>query len=348
MCSRGPPPKIFKEVLASRFRVCRPIRFSRTQNRTARVRIRCFQLKNNQNVSKKSRRAPQSVCFLRSGGDWCHAIPMNITIKDLLDAGVHFGHQVRRFNPKSKKFVFDNRNGISVIDLEKTYARLEAATRFIEETVASGKDVLFVGTKKQAKEVIREAAASCNMPFAAERWLGGTLTNWVTVKRSKDKFKRYLRMEAEGEFEKMHNKEVAAIRREMSRMRRNFEGIVDVEEMPGAIFVIDTRNEEIAVEEGRRLRIPIVALVDTNSDPSLVDYPIPGNDDSIKSIRIIVEAVLDAVQAGLARRSTPDSAPVRTLTPVVSAPVTEEQVPVTYPSRKDEDNTVPETFSSDD
>lgn len=273
---------------------------------------------------------------------------MNITIKDLLDAGVHFGHQVRRFNPKSKKFVFDNRNGISVIDLEKTFNRMEAATAFIEETVAAGKDILFVGTKKQAKEVIREAATSCGMPFAAERWLGGTLTNWVTVKRSKDKFKRYMRMESEGEFEKMHNKEVAAIRREMSRMRRNFEGIVDLENMPGAIFVVDTRNEEIAVEEGRRLRIPVVALVDTNSDPSVIDYPIPGNDDSIKSIRIVIEAAVDAVQAGLARRSTPDSAPARTLTPVVSAPVTDEQVPVTYPSGKGGDESVPETFSSED
>ncbi len=275
---------------------------------------------------------------------------MNITIKDLLDAGVHFGHQVRRFNPKSKKYVFDNRNGISVIDLEKTYSQLEKASGFIEELVASGKNLLFVGTKKQAKEILREAATSCNMPYASERWLGGTLTNWVTIKRSIDKYRRYLRMEASGEFEKMHNKEVAAIRREMSRMRRNFEGIVDLEGMPSAIFVVDTKNEEIAVEEARRLNIPLIALVDTNSDPSLIDYPIPGNDDSIKAIRIVVEVVLDAVQAGLARRSTQDSsAAFRTITPVVSAPVTDEQVPVTFPTRgSGEEATVPETFSSDD
>ena len=178
---------------------------------------------------------------------------MNITIKDLLDAGVHFGHQLRRFNPKSKKFVFANRHGISVIDLEKTYARLEAAAKFVEETVAGGKDVLLVGTKRQARDLIKEAAISCNMPYATTRWLGGTLTNFVTVRRSIEKYKQYLKWEGDGTLDKMHNKESAAIRREMSRMNRNFEGIVDLEGMPGALFVVDTKMEDIAVAEANRL-----------------------------------------------------------------------------------------------
>jgi small subunit ribosomal protein S2 len=272
---------------------------------------------------------------------------MNITIKDLLDAGVHFGHQVRRFNPKSKKFVFANRSGISVIDLEKTYARLEAAAAYVEQVVAGGKDVLLVGTKRQARDVLKEAAVTTNMPYATSRWLGGTLTNFVTVRRSIDKYKQYMRWENDGTLDKMHNKESAAVRREMSRMNRNFEGIVDLEQMPGALFVVDTKTEDIAVAEANRLKIPVIALVDTNSDPSKLDYPIPGNDDSLKSIRIIVEVILDAIQAGLAQRAQPETAPTRTVTPVIEAPIVEGQIPVTA-IRSSEGDEVPESFSSDD
>ncbi len=274
---------------------------------------------------------------------------MNITLKDLLDAGVHFGHQKRRFNPKSKKFVFDTRSGISVIDLEKTYERLEAGCKFIEQIVAGGKSVLLVGTKRQAKDLIKEAAISSNMPYATSRWLGGTLTNFVTVRRSIDKYKQYLQWEGDGTLDKMHNKESSAIRREMSRMNRNFEGIIDVTEMPGALFVVDTKTEEIAVAEANRLKIPVVALVDTNSDPSKLQYPIPGNDDSIKSIRIIVEAILDAIQAGLAQRSQPEAIQTRTVTPVVEDTAVETQVPVTAIRSEEEDSDqVPETFSTDE
>jgi small subunit ribosomal protein S2 len=274
---------------------------------------------------------------------------MNITIKDLLDAGVHFGHQLRRFNPKSKKFVFDNRHGISVIDLEKTYARLEAAAKFVEETVAGGKDVLLVGTKRQAKDLIKEAAISSNMPYATTRWLGGTLTNFVTVRRSIDKYKQYMRWENDGTLDKMHNKESSAIRREMSRMNRNFEGIIELEKMPGALFVVDTKTEDIAVAEANRLKIPVIALVDTNSDPSKVDYPVPGNDDSIKSIRIIVEAIMDGIQAGLVQRAQPEAIQTRTVKPVIESPTVENQVPVTAIRPDDEgDDAVPESFSSDD
>ena len=271
---------------------------------------------------------------------------MNITIKDLLDAGVHFGHQLRRFNPKSKKFVFANRHGISVIDLEKTYARLEAAAKFVEETVAGGKDVLLVGTKRQARDLIKEAAISCNMPYATTRWLGGTLTNFVTVRRSIEKYKQYLKWEGDGTLDKMHNKESAAIRREMSRMNRNFEGIVDLEGMPGALFVVDTKMEDIAVAEANRLKIPVVALVDTNSDPSLLEYPIPGNDDSL---RTIPGSEWDPLEAGLAQRAQPEAIQTRTVRPVIEAPAVEDQVPVTAIRADDDDNDViPESFSTDD
>jgi len=274
---------------------------------------------------------------------------MNITIKDLLDAGVHFGHQLRRYNPRSKKFVFDNRHGISIIDLEKTYANLEKASAYLEDTIASGKQVLFVGTKRQAQEVLREAAISCQMPFCVNRWLGGTLTNFATVKGSIDKYKKYLAWEADGTMDKLPNKEAAAIRRDMQRMSRNFEGLLEMEKTPAAMFVVDTRNEEIAVAEAIRLGIPVIGLVDTNSDPTILTHPIPGNDDSIKSIRIVVETLMDAIQAGVARR---EAAPSQVRNSVLSRgeTVKEEQLPVTarsiqVPGAANAD--IPETYSSD-
>ncbi|RME73626.1 MAG: 30S ribosomal protein S2, partial [Verrucomicrobia bacterium] len=227
---------------------------------------------------------------------------MNITPKDLLDAGVHFGHQTKRWNPRFKGFLFDHRQGISIIDLTKTHACLEKACQFLEETVANGNDVLFVGTKRQAQEIIREAAATTGMPFCVNRWMGGTLTNFETIKRSIAKYKRYQEMETSGELAKLPKKESSAIKREMDRMHRNLEGITGLTEPPKAMIVIDINYEDIAVAEARRLNIPVVALVDTNSDPSLVDYPIPGNDDAVKSIRIIVEALVEAIQNGLSQR----------------------------------------------
>ena len=227
---------------------------------------------------------------------------MNTTPKDLLDAGVHFGHQLRRWNPKSKPYVYDNRNGISIIDLEKTHMLLEKAYAKIEEVISSGKDVLFIGTKKQAQEIMREAAASCQMPFCVNRWMGGGLTNFATIKSSLAKYRRFLKMDQDGELEKLPGKEEAAIRRQMSRMNRNFEGMLEVNDLPAAVFVVDTKNEEIAVAEANRLGIPVIGLVDTNSDPTVLDYPIPGNDDAVKSIRIIVETILEAAQSGLSQR----------------------------------------------
>lgn len=274
---------------------------------------------------------------------------MNITIKDLLDAGVHFGHQLRRYNPKSKKFVFDNRNGVSIIDLEKTYACLEKATAYVEQTVAAGGSVLFVATKRQAQEIIREAAIASQMPYCSTRWLGGSLTNWATVKRSLDKYKRYLAMETDGSLHKLPNKEQSMIRRDMARMKRNFEGLLEIKGPPDALFVVDTKTEAIAVAEANRLGIPVVGLVDTNSDPTLIQYPVPGNDDSIKSIRIIVEAIMEAAQTGLSQRSA-NQASAKPIAPIIREAITEEQVPVTVrtPASAEDENIIPETYSSDD
>jgi len=263
---------------------------------------------------------------------------MNVSVKDLLDAGVHFGHQIRRWNPKSKPFVYDNRHGISIINLEKTYDLLEQATQAIQEIVASGKQVLLVGTKRQAKEPIRELAGATNMPFCVNRWMGGTLTNYETVSASIGKYKKFLRMEEDGSLDKMHGKESAAIKRQMTRMRRDFEGLLNLQGLPGAVFLIDSHNEEIAVAEANRLKIPVIALVDSNSDPSILSHPIPGNDDSTKSIRIIVDVILDAIQSGLSNRI---EAPTRRkdITPVALEPdflENEDEPEVTLPEGYDE------------
>lgn len=229
---------------------------------------------------------------------------MNVTVKDLLDAGVHFGHQTKRWDPRSKPYIFDHRQGVSIIDLGKTHVALQQACNFLENLVADGGVVLFVGTKRQAQDIMREAATTSGMPYCVNRWLGGTLTNFQTIRRSIAKFKNYQRMETSGEMAKLPKKEESAIKREMARMQRNFDGILDMENLPGALFVIDVKHENIAVAEGRRCEIPSVALVDSNSDPTTVTHPIPGNDDAVKSIRVIVDAVVGAVQQGLSQRES--------------------------------------------
>ena len=247
---------------------------------------------------------------------------MNITEKDLFDAGMHFGHQKRRWNPKSKKFVFDHRHGVSIIDLEKTVACLKKAHSFVEEHIASGKNILFVGTKRQAQEILRELAQSTQMPFCVNRWLGGTLTNFQTIQQSLRKYKKFLGMESDGSLDKLHKKEGSAIRREMARMNRNFEGLLEVKKLPEALFVIDTKNEYIAVAEARKLGIPVIAIVDTNSDPSLVDYPIPANDDAVKSIRVVIDIVMDGIQSGLKRR--PSESRSKDIKPILAQAIQEE------------------------
>jgi len=233
---------------------------------------------------------------------------MNITVKDLLDAGVHFGHQTRRWNPRSKPYIFDHRQGVSIIDLGKTFVALQQACDFVENLVAEGGVVLFVGTKRQAQDLVREAATGTGMPYCVHRWLGGTLTNFATIKRSIAKFKHYQQMETSGEMAKLPKKEESAIKREMARMQRNFDGILEMDNLPGALFVIDVNHENIAVAEAKRCGIPCLALVDSNSDPTTVTHPIPGNDDAVKSIRIIVDTMVEAVQQGLAQRDSRRSA----------------------------------------
>ena len=233
---------------------------------------------------------------------------------------------------------YDNRHGISIIDLEKTYDLLEKAAQAVEEIVSHGKQVLLVGTKRQAQEPIRELAAATNMPFCVNRWMGGTLTNHETVSTSLAKYKKFLRMEDDGSLDKLPGKESAAIRRQMSRMHRNFEGLLNLQGLPSALFVIDSHNESIAIAEANRLKIPVIALVDSNSDPSLLTHPIPGNDDSTKSIRIIVDVILDAIQSGASRRvETPTRR--KDITPIAQEPdfVDQEDEPeVTLPEGYEE------------
>jgi len=251
---------------------------------------------------------------------------MNVTPKDLLDAGVHLGHQTKRWNPRSKPYVFDHRQGITIIDLEKTHAALEKACTFIENLVAHGDDVLLVGTKRQAQELIREAASTTGMPYVTTRWMGGTLTNFETIKKSLAKFKKYQAMDVSGELAKFSSKEESAIRREMARMTRNFDGIIGMTALPRAMFVIDTTYEAIAVAEAKRMNIPSIGLVDTNSDPTQLTHPIPGNDDAAKSVRIIIETIVEAIQAGLAHRETRRATPVEVQAAAASGEVDLDKV----------------------
>jgi small subunit ribosomal protein S2 len=227
---------------------------------------------------------------------------MKTSPKELFEAGVHIGHQQKRWNPKTRPYIYAHRGGISIINLEKTCEQINRAWDFIGDAVASGQNVWFVGTKKQARDIIREGASAVDMPFCANRWLGGTLTNFQTIERSLIKYKKFIKMEEDGELAKFPKKELASIRRVMNRMHNNFEGLMKIESLPGALFVVDTKHEYIAVAEARRVGIPVVAMVDTNSDPTTVDYPILSNDDSAKSIRLILGTLLEGVQDGLSRR----------------------------------------------
>ena len=220
---------------------------------------------------------------------------LSIGIKELLEAGVHFGHQTRRWNPKMKQFIFDARNGIHIIDLSRTLAQLEAACEFLSTTCRKGGQVLFVGTKKQAQEAVKEAAKACNQHYVTERWLGGTMTNFNTVKRSIARLKQIEKMETDGSINDYVKQEQSMLRREAGRLMKNFEGIRTMEKFPAAMFVVDIKREHNAIAEGRRLNIPIVALVDTNCNPDLVEYPIAGNDDAIRSVRMVLTTVVQTI-----------------------------------------------------
>ena len=227
---------------------------------------------------------------------------MKVTPQELFEVGAHIGHQRRRWNPKTRPYIFDHRNGITIIDLVKTCKQIEDACEVAKNVVSGGGDIWFVGTKKQAKDVMKEGATAVDMPFCVNRWLGGTLTNFQTVERSLNKYKKFLRLEESGDLAKMHKKEAAAIKREMNRMHSNFEGLMKVEELPGALFVIDVLQEHIAVAEARKIGIPMMAVVDTNSDPTVVDYPIMCNDDSMKAIRMVIGLLIEGIQEGISIR----------------------------------------------
>ncbi len=241
-----------------------------------------------------------------------------VSMKQLLEAGVHFGHQTRRWNPKMKRFIHGERNGIYVIDLNQTLERTATAYSFVRDLVAEGGSVLFVGTKKQAQEAIQGYAEKCNMPYVNERWLGGMLTNHETMSKRVAKMKEYQRMRDSGEFEAMPKKEALLISRELAKLERNLFGIRDMEKKPSAVFILDTQKEHIAVTEANKLGIPIIAVVDTNCDPDLVTYAIPGNDDAIRSGHLMTRVMCDAVLEGrfIRSRSAPageePTGPVRT------------------------------------
>ncbi len=265
---------------------------------------------------------------------------LTIGLKELLEAGVHFGHQTRRWNPKMKPFIFEARSGIHIIDLSKTVTQLEAATAFLFETARQGGEILFVGTKKQAQSAVKEAAVACGAMHVTERWLGGTLTNFSTLKRSLERLRTIEKMEADGSILNYVKQEQSMIRREAGRLKKNLDGIrIMAQKLPAAMFIVDIKREHNAVAEARRLKIPLLALVDTNCDPDLVDYPVAGNDDAIRSVRLILSVVLEAVSRGraeyeakYARRKTvenPEGAPAATAAATAPATVaTPEAAPV--------------------
>jgi small subunit ribosomal protein S2 len=218
-----------------------------------------------------------------------------VTMKSLLESGVHFGHQVKRWDPRMKKYIFAERNGIHIIDLQKTIQSIKDAYDAVRKRVSAGKTVLFVGTKKQAQQAIQKEAERCGMYYVNNRWLGGMLTNFVTIKKSLLRLKKLEKMEIDGTFENLTKKEIASLGKERSKLQKNLGGIKEMKELPGILFIIDTRKEAIAVAEAQRQGIPIIAVVDTNCNPDGIDYPIPGNDDAIRAITLFTQIIANAV-----------------------------------------------------
>jgi len=227
-----------------------------------------------------------------------------VSMKNLLEAGVHFGHQTRRWNPKMKPFIFTERNGIYILDLQKTLARIEETYSFVRDIASEGGTVLFVGTKKQAQESIKEEAERCEMPYVNNRWLGGMLTNFNTIKKRIDRLKKLEAMSDDETTALLPKKEVLKLQKEYLKLERNLGGIKNLEGLPSAVYIVDTRKERIALKEARRLEIPIIGIVDTNCDPDEVDYIIPGNDDAIRAVALITKVMADAVIEGKASRAS--------------------------------------------
>lgn len=227
--------------------------------------------------------------------------------QSLLEAGVHFGHQTKKWNPKMKQYIYGEKNGIYIVDLEKTMQHLTRACHFIRETASQGVPILLVGTKPQAQPIIEEEAKRCGMYFVNHRWLGGMLTNFATIRNSVRRYKQLIQMKEDGTFELLKKKEISLLEKEITKHEKNLIGVASMEKLPGALFVIDAKHEEIAIKEANRLGIPVVAIVDTDSDPDLVQYPIPGNDDAIRSIKLLTSIIVDSLIEGLqkVRRNNP-------------------------------------------
>jgi small subunit ribosomal protein S2 len=222
-----------------------------------------------------------------------------ITMKELLEAGVHFGHQTKRWNPKMKEYIFGERNGIYIIDLQKTLKLFKDASKFVTDLCSSGKTILFVGTKRQAQDAVAEEATRAGMPYINQRWLGGLLTNWVTVQKSVKRLQELDEMATDGRYELLTKKEVIKLERERKHLQANLAGIKTMKRLPDALFIVDSNNEAIAVKEARKLGIPVVAVVDTNCDPTVVDYVIPGNDDALRAIRLFTSKIADSAAEGV-------------------------------------------------
>jgi len=235
----------------------------------------------------------------------------NITMKELLEAGVHFGHQTKRWNPKMKEFIFGERNGIYIIDLQKTLKMFKEASKFVQDLAADGRIILFVGTKRQAQDAIAEEAQRCSMFYVNQRWLGGLLTNWITVQKSVKRLKELDEMATDGRYDLLPKKEVIKLERERKHLQANLAGIKNMTRLPDAIFVIDSNKEQIAVRESRKLGIPVVAVVDTNCDPSEVDYVIPGNDDALRAIRLFTSKISESIAEGVHARDDKNMADIQ-------------------------------------
>ena len=247
-------------------------------------------------------------------------------MKELLEAGVHFGHQTKRWNPKMKEYIFGERNGIYIIDLQKTLKMFKEASKFVQELAADGRIILFVGTKRQAQDAIAEEAQRCSMFYVNQRWLGGLLTNWVTVQKSVKRLKELDEMATDGRYDLLPKKEVIKLERERKHLQANLAGIKNMTRLPDAIFVVDSNKEQIAVRESRKLGIPVVAVVDTNCDPSEVDYVIPGNDDALRAIRLFTSKISESIAEGVHARDDKQMANIQAVAepqPVVAAPVAE-------------------------
>ncbi|HYW41067.1 MAG TPA: 30S ribosomal protein S2 [Terriglobales bacterium] len=247
----------------------------------------------------------------------------NITMKELLEAGVHFGHQTKRWNPKMKEYIFGERNGIYIIDLQKTLKMFKEASKFVQDLAAEGRIILFVGTKRQAQDAIAEEAQRCSMFYVNQRWLGGLLTNWVTVQKSVKRLKELDEMATDGRYDLLPKKEVIKLERERKHLQANLAGIKNMTRLPDAIFVIDSNKEQIAVRESRKLGIPVVAVVDTNCDPSEVDYVIPGNDDALRAIRLFTSKISESIAEGVHARDDKQMADIQAVAepePAVASP----------------------------